>query len=258
MTMDWAQLYLFTLIFMRVTGFVLFNPILGRNSLPGLVRAGIVMVFSVFVLSTVGQAPTPPGSVLEFGLHLVLELGVGFVLDFVMQLFFMIIQVGGEVIDAQMGLTMAQVYDSSSQVNMTVTASLLNVLMVLLFFTENGHYTMLRIFLASDQVVPFGEAALGQAVASGVAEVFLSCMVLAIKLAFPILAAELLGELGMGILMKAIPQINAFVINIELKVIIGLVLLFLFLSPISEFLLGVEADMLEAMSQMLTIIAAPG
>lgn len=258
MTMDWAQLYLFTLIFMRVTGFVLFNPILGRNSLPGLVRAGIVMVFSVFVLSTVGQAPTPPGSVLEFGLHLVLELGVGFVLGFVMQLFFMVIQVGGEVIDAQMGLTMAQVYDSSSQVNMTVTASLLNVLMVLLFFTENGHYTMLRIFLASDQVVPFGEAALGQAVASGVAEVFLSCMVLAIKLAFPILAAELLGELGMGILMKAIPQINAFVINIELKVIIGLVLLFLFLSPISEFLLGVEADMLEAMSQMLTIIAAPG
>ena len=87
---------------------------------------------------------------------------------------------------------------------------------------------------------------------------FLTCMVLAIKLAFPILAAELLGELGMGILMKAIPQINAFVINTELKVIIGLVLLFLFLSPISEFLLGVEADMLEAMSQMLTIIAAPG
>lgn len=256
--MDWSQLYLFALIVMRVTGFVLFNPILGRTSLPNLVKAGMVMVFSVFVLSTAEQAPTPPGSVVEFGLHLVLELGVGFVMGFVMQLFFMVIQVGGEVIDNQMGLTMAQVYDASSQINMTVTASLLNVLMVLIFFAENGHYTMLRIFLASDQVLPFGEAALGQAVASGVTEVFLTCMVLAIKLAFPILAAELLGELGMGILMKAIPQINAFVINIELKVIIGLVLLFLFLSPISEFLLGVEADMLEAMSQMLTIIAAPG
>lgn len=256
--MDWSQLYLFALIVMRVTGFVLFNPILGRTSLPNLVKAGMVMVFSVFVLSTAGQAPTPPGSVVEFGLHLMLELGVGFVMGFVMQLFFMVIQVGGEVIDNQMGLTMAQVYDASSQINMTVTASLLNVLMVLIFFAENGHYTMLRIFLASDQVLPFGEAALGQAVASGVTEVFLTCMVLAIKLAFPILAAELLGELGMGILMKAIPQINAFVINIELKVIIGLVLLFLFLSPISEFLLGVEADMLEAMSQMLTIIAAPG
>ena len=77
-------------------------------------------------------------------------------------------------------------------------------------------------------------------------------------LAFAILAAELLGELGMGILMKAIPQINAFVINIELKVIIGLVLLFLFLNPINEFLLGAESEMLDSMSRMLQIIAAPG
>lgn len=256
--MDWSELYLFTLVFMRVSGFVLFNPILGRNSLPNLAKAGIIMVFSVFVLGMAGEAPAVPGSLLEFALRLLLELGLGFVMGFIMQLFFMIIQVGGEVIDAQMGLTMAQVYDASSQVNMTVTASLLNVLFVLNFFAENGHYTMLRIFLTSQQVVPFGQASFGQAVASGVAEIFLSCMVLAIKLAFPILAAELLGELGMGILMKAIPQINAFVINIELKVIIGLVLLFLFLTPISEFLLGAEANMLTSMSRMLQIIAAPG
>lgn len=256
--MDWSQLYLFTLIFMRVTGFVLMNPILGRTSLPNLVRAGMVMVFSVFLLGVTEQSPAVPATVLEFCLKLLLELGVGFVLGFVMRLFFMVIEVGGEIIDAQMGLNMAQVYDASSQVNMTVMAALLNVLMILTFFAENGHYTMLRIFLSSQQVVPFGEAAFGQAVASGVAEVFLSCMVLALKLAMPILAAELLGELSMGILMKAIPQINAFVINIELKVIIGLVLFFLFLSPISEFLLGVESEMLGTMSQALTMIGAPG
>lgn len=256
--MDWTELYLFSLIVMRVTGCIMLNPILGRNSLPNLVKAGIILVLSVFVMGMADQGPAVPASLVEFALRLLLELGVGFVLGFVMQLFFMIIQVGGEVIDAQMGLTMAQVYDASSQINMTVTASLLNVLFVLNFFAENGHYTMLRIFLTSQQVVPFGQAAFGQAVASGVAEVFLDNMVLAIKLAFPILAAELLGELGMGILMKAIPQINAFVINIELKVIIGLVLLFLFLSPISEYLLAAEAEMLKTMSRMLQIIAAPG
>lgn len=257
--MDWSELYLFTLIFMRVSGLVLLNPILGRNGIPNLAKAGMVMVFSVYVLGVTGETELAvPGTILEFCLRLLLEMGVGLVLSYVMQLFFMIIQVGGEVIDAQMGLTMAQIYDAGSQVNMTVTASLLNVLMVLDFFAENGHYTMLRIFLGSQKVLPFGEAFFGQAVASGVAEVFLSCMVLAIKLAFPILAAELLGELGMGILMKAIPQINAFVINIELKVIIGLVLLFLFLTPISEFLLDAEANMLNTMGRMLEIIAAPG
>ena len=162
---------------------------------------------------------------------------------------------GGEAIDAQMGLNMAQVYDASSQMNMTLTASLLQVLLILTFFAANGHYTLLRILLSSGAVVPYGSAVVGEAVASGIAEVFLGCMVLAIQLALPILAAELLGEVAMGILMKAIPQINAFVINMELKVIIGLVLLLVFLTPINEFLLGVEANMLDTVSQVLRIIA---
>ena len=140
-----------------------------------------------------------------------------------------------------MGMTMAQIYDASSQANMSVTASLLNILFFLNFFAENGHYTLMRILLGSAEILPFGTAVLGEAAASYVAEVFFSSMLLAVKMALPILAAELLGELGMGILMKAIPQINAFVINMELKVIIGLILLFLFLTPLSEFLLGAEA-----------------
>ena len=89
-------------------------------------------------------------------------------------------------------------------------------------------------------------------------QIFLSCIVLSLKLAMPILVAELLGEVGMGILMKAIPQINAFVINIELKVIIGLVLLFLFLTPINEFLLGIESEMLDQIAYALQVIGAGG
>lgn len=83
---------------------------------------------------------------------------------------------------------------------------------------------------------------------------FLACMLLAVKLAMPILAAELLGEVGMGVLMKAIPQINAFVINIELKVIIGLLLFFLLLTPINEFLLELESGMLSELGRILRLI----
>ena len=79
-------------------------------------------------------------------------------------------------------------------------------------------------------------------------------MLLAVKLAMPILAAELLGEVGMGVLMKAIPQINAFVINIELKVIIGLLLFCLLLTPINEFLLELESGMLSELGRILRLI----
>lgn len=253
--MDWTQLFLFELIVMRMTGFILFNPILGRTNVPGLVRAGFILVLSVAVYSAGDAAAvTVPANVVGFAVPMLLELLVGFVLSFVIRLFLTIVQMGGEFIDAQMGMTMAQIYDASSQVNMTVTGSILNILVVLDFFAENGHYTLLRILVSSGELLPYGTAAFGQSVASLVVEIFLSCIVLAVKLALPILAAELLGEIGMGILMKAIPQINAFVINIELKVIIGLGLFFLFLIPINEFLLDTELEMLARLRQVLQVI----
>ena len=243
---DWAQLYLFELIFMRMSGFLLFNPLLGRSNLPAMVKTGMALVLSILVFGTAGTGVPQPDTLVE--------LGIGLVLGFVMRVVFSVVQIGGEVIDTQMGMTMAQIYDASSQANLSVTASLLNILLILDFFAENGHYTLMRLLTTSGELVPYGAAALGDGVYAYVIELFLACMLLAVKLAMPILAAELLGEVGMGVLMKAIPQINAFVINIELKVIIGLLLFFLLLTPINEFLLELESGMLSELGRILRLI----
>lgn len=251
---DWAQLYLFELIFMRMSGFLLFNPLLGRSNLPAMVKTGMALVLSILVFGTAGTGVPQPDTLVEQAFRLLLELGIGLVLGFVMRVVFSVVQIGGEVIDTQMGMTMAQIYDASSQANLSVTASLLNILLILDFFAENGHYTLMRLLTTSGELVPYGAAALGDGVYAYVIELFLACMLLAVKLAMPILAAELLGEVGMGVLMKAIPQINAFVINIELKVIIGLLLFFLLLTPINEFLLELESGMLSELGRILRLI----
>lgn len=251
---DWAQLYLFELIFMRMSGFLLFNPLLGRSNLPAMVKTGMALVLSILVFGTAGTGVPQPDTLVELAFRLLLELGIGLVLGFVMWVVFSVVQIGGEVIDTQMGMTMAQIYDASSQANLSVTASLLNILLILDFFAENGHYTLMRLLTTSGELVPYGAAALGDGVYAYVIELFLACMLLAVKLAMPILAAELLGEVGMGVLMKAIPQINAFVINIELKVIIGLLLFFLLLTPINEFLLELESGMLSELGRILRLI----
>ena len=137
----------------------------------------------------------------------------------------------------------------------TSTATLLNLLMLMLFFVANGHITLLRIMMTSGDIVPFGSATLGDAVANRAVELFIECTILSIKLCLPILAAELLSQVGMGILMKVIPQINVFAINIELKVIVGLAMLLLLLSPFSEFLLKVESDMLTEIENILSLTA---
>lgn len=252
------QLYLLELIFMRLIGFAVLTPLLGRGGIPAMVRTGFAAVLSWFVFSTTQSTANVPGTVLEYVLRLLLELGVGLVLGFIMQITFSVVQVGGELMDNQMGMTMAQIYDAGSQANMTVTASLLNILLVLNFFEENGHYTMMRVILTSEKLVPFGTVALGADIAEYILEIFGTCMILAVKLAMPVLAAELLGEIAMGILMKAIPQINAFVINMELKVIVGLVLLYFMLNPISEFLLGLESDMLDQFGRALQLLGGAG
>lgn len=151
-------------------------------------------------------------------------------------------------------MSMARTYDAGSQSSMTSTATLLNMLAILLFFAANGHITLLRILVTSGEIVPYGAAAMGDAVANRVVELFAECALLAIKLSLPILATELMGQVGMGILMKVIPQINVFAINIELKVIIGLAMLLLMLAPFSEYLLSVESQMLHALEEVLALM----
>lgn len=250
---DWAELTLFLYIAARMSGFILFNPILNRRNIAGLFRAGMVLVFSVFVMSAARTAVPVPVGIVELGVRMLLELGVGFLLGMAVSFFFYIPQLTGTVVDTQMGLTMNQIYDAGSQANMSVSGVLLNTLMTLLFFAANGHHTMIRLFLTSEQIAPFGQVSLGLPAFNAMLELFVQCTLMGVKMAMPILAAELVAQVGMGILMKVIPQINVFAINVELKVIVGLVLLLLLIAPFSEFLLEVESMMLNSLGELLQL-----
>ena len=250
---DWAALTAFLFISARVSGFILFNPILGRANIPAAFRTGMITVLSIFVASSsTRQVPSPSG-VVELCVRLLLELAVGFLLGMAVNFFFYIPQLAGSMIDTQMGMTMNQMYDAGAQANLSVTGQLLNILMTLLFFAGGGHLTLLRLFLTSEEIVPLGMVSIGLPAYNLLLELFVECTVLAVKLCMPVLAAELIAQVGMGVLMKVIPQINVFAINIELKVIVGLALLLVLVIPFSEFLLQAEGAMLNALHDILTL-----
>ena len=252
--MDWAEITLFMAILARMSGFILFNPLLGRRDVPGVFRSGMAMVLAVTVFSMTEEGPAVPGTIFEMALLLFVEMVMGYILGVAMNFFLYIPLLGGETIDAQMGMSMGKTYDPGSQTSTSVSATMLNTMMLLMFFVANGHHTLLRIMMASGQVVPFGQIRLGQNLYWAVLELFIDCTILAIKLCMPVLAAELMGQMGMGVLMKVIPQINIFVINIDLKVIIGLGLELLLLAPMSEFLLGAEVKMLRSLQDLLMMM----
>lgn len=253
--MDWSSLTLFLLIVGRMTGCVAFNPLFGRRGIPSMVKAGFILMLSICVYGVSPARPQVPGTLLGLVLVFLLELFLGYVLGLVINFFFYIPVMAGSMADMQMGLSMASAYDPSSGIQVTVTSTLLNIMMSLMFFVANGHQTLIRIFLASGRVIPFGAVAPGEELYGAVLEVFINCTILGIKLAMPILAAELMGQVGMGILMKVIPQINIFVINIDLKVIVGLGLLMLLLAPFSEFLMSAENQMLVTLQRILPLMS---
>ena len=201
-----------------------------------------------------GQQVQMPSTLLGLALIFLLELGLGYILGLIVNIFFYIPLMAGSVIDMEMGLAMASTYDPGSGIQVTATSTLLNVLMTLLFFAANGHLTLIRILLRSGGLVPYGGVTPGPELYSTVMDIFVNCTVLGVKLCMPILAAELMGQVGMGIIMKAIPQINVFVINIEVKVIVGLVLILILMTPFSEFLLSVETEMLYAVERALSLM----
>lgn len=249
-----AQVTLFSLILMRMSGFILLNPILGRRNIPMQIKAGFIFVLTLTVYSFSAGDAFDIANPLEYGFLLLKEFAAGYVIGYVTELFFFVITFAGYVMDFQMGLSMSTVYDPQSNTQVPITGSLLQAFYVLLFFAVDGHLALMKILLQSAEIVPYGGIVITQNLALRVIDLFSECVIMGIKFAFPILAAEFLIEIGVGILNKIVPQINIFVINIQLKVIVGLGLLVFLISPIGEYLSNLVTVMIKTIQEIITFL----
>lgn len=251
---DTAHLTLFSLILMRMSGFILLNPILGRKNIPMTVKAGLVMALTLCVYSFSAAEVPAVDNTIVYGVLLLKEFAVGYVVGFVTELFFMVLTFAGFIIDFQMGLSMANVYDPQSNSQIPVTGSLMQAYFMLLFFAVDGHLALMKILLTSAEIVPYGGVLVTQNIGMRMMEIFVECIEMGVKFAMPILAAEFLVEMGVGILNKAVPQISIFIINIQLKIIVGLGLLVILFSPLSDYLEKIMTTMIKTIQGVLTFL----
>lgn len=244
---------------MRMAGFVFLNPVFGRRNIPNMVKTGFVMVLTmvVYTVEIAGGATDEieAAHTLMYGIFLMKEFAIGYLLGFTMQLFDMVMTYAGTVIDFQLGLSMAMVYDVQNGGQVALTGNILQVFFMLIFFAVDGHLAMLKIMVTSARVVPYGEIAFAKGAAWMMLDIFCQCIVLAVKLSFPLIAFEFLVQVGVGIMSKVNPQINLFVMSIQLRVAIGFILLVFLVSPISSFMGDVIATMMNTMEQVLETAA---
>ena len=243
-----AAVFLFGMILLRMTGAIVFHPVFGRSNIPALVKAAFIFVLSlvVFVWNQASLDHIPVG-VPDFLIMAMKELLIGFCMGFGVELAFMVFQFAGSVIDFSMGLSMAQMYDPQTGTQMSVSTYVYSALCTLLFFQQNGHIRFLDLVFRTYSYIPAGGAVVAEGLPEFVLRYFTTCIVMGLQLAIPIAGIELMTEIAIGFMMRVVPQINIFVVSFQIKLIVGMAMILLLLSPMAARV----TDLYEGMFDML-------
>lgn len=242
------------MIFMRMSGCIMFNPILGRKNIPTILQIGLTLMMSLFIYPLVPDKSLVISSVLVFTIEAIKELLIGFIIGYIIQLFLSAILTAGEMIDMQVGISMSKIYDPSSNVSMPLSASIINLMFILIFFAANGHLTLIQIFTKLALVVPYGGELITAGMAQSLVSMFSMILIYAVKMSLPILAAELVTEIAIGLVMKAVPQIDIFTVNVQLKVLLGFGIMIIMVPAMAAFLEKLMTLMFDNINHVFTAL----
>lgn len=219
----------------RVTGIFSFNPIFSRRGVPNTIKAGASIMLAVVMTAAGGFEYTMPAGLLPFVFDLVKELLVGAVLGFFVNLLLQVFSMAGEVTDMQLGLSMAKSYDPTFG-NAGLSTQYYSYWFMLYFFAVGGHKSYIELFAVSYEHIPIGYSSFNINLLLILVKFFEIVMTLGLKLAMPVIAASLISEFCVGVLMKAVPTIHVFVLNIQIKMLVGFVVLAASCGVVGEFM----------------------
>lgn len=234
----------FLLVFVRMTGLFVIAPIFGRRNIPNYLKIGLALVISVLLVNAV---PMPKlegySNIWAYGLLVAKEFLVGITIGFVSYLVLTGIYVAGQLIDTQIGFGMVSVFDPMSNIQVPVTANLYFMISMLVFLMVNGHHMVIRALVESYRYIPVGGAVFQSAMMNDIIRVFSQVFVTGFKIAAPVTAAILVVDVALGVISKAVPQINVFVLGMPLKIAIGIIVMIITIPVFISFVDVLRDDM---------------
>ena len=194
----------------------------------------VIMTMSPSVNASVPEVT----NIIGFAMIAFKELFIGMVFGFFTNLIMTVLIYAGEIIDMQTGLGMAKTMDPTTGINMPIFANIYYYLFIFYFFITNGHLSYIKLFTISYESIPVGyDFTLNTIDLTYVIVMYFgTVMTLAVKFALPLMVTEMITEICIGILMKAVPTIQVLSVNIQLKIIVGLLILTAAARPMAEFI----------------------
>ena len=247
------------LVFIRLTSFFLVAKSLFPKGTPPILKGAIGMILSFSIISGINYQV-----VLEINNNYMLvysvisEIMSGVILGFIANMIFDFIRMAGGYMDIQIGLSMMNMLDPSSETTSTPFSNLSYFISMVIFFIIDGHHLLIKCLIQSFKVVNIGQNIVFQDTFSVVLDAFREYFVIGVKIAIPLVLIIIITDLCMALVSRTVPAINVMILGMPVKMVVGL-LTFIALLPIMikivSYAFNLIPDIIEEMLKVLP--AAP-
>lgn len=251
------ELEYFLLILVRVASFVFIAPFFSMNNTPARVRVAL----SVFVAFLLYQSVTPAqalifDTVMDYAIIVIKEAIAGLLIGFGANICMSILNFAGHIADMEMGLSMVTLMDPNSREQTSITGVLYQYAFTMMMIASGMYRYLLGALADTFVLIPVGGIVYrGDALLNTIIQFLSDYVIIGFRIVLPIFCVILLLNAILGVLAKVSPQMNMFAVGIQLKIIVGLSVLFftVYMMPgASDFIYGemktVMASFVEAIS----------
>lgn len=239
----------FLLIFTRVSCFVFLAPFFSMKNTPATIRVGI----SFFTAMLLYQSLTPANivefdSVLEYAVIVMKEAIVGLLIGFAASICTSIVNFAGSISDMETGLSMATLMDPTTQENTSITGVFYQYVLMLMMIATGMYRYLFGALADTFTLIPVnGEVFRGDALLTSMLGFLGDYVVIGFRIVLPVFCTMLLLNTVLGVLAKVSPQMNMFAVGIQLKILVGLSVIFI----TAGMLPGTADYIFEEMKQMI-------
>ncbi len=245
------------LIFSRVLGLFTMSPIFGRRNLVTFAKI-ILSLFITYILMPITTVTFDASTSTLWGYAFLIakETILGLIIGYVTTVIFLVPLMAGQVIDMQIGFGMVQIFDPMANAQTAMTGTLLNFIMLITFMYMDGHLVLIEILAESFSWIPPGTLVYEPEVVWRIVEIFLYMLLMAVRVAMPIIGIMAIAEVALGIIVRSVPQMNVFVLGIPLKIFLGVLSIFMILPIYIAFTEGLFNDLFKALEAVFQDIQA--
>lgn len=215
----------FSLGFTRLGTFMAVVPLFNMRNVPMIVKLGFAAICSLVAMPPLETSWNIElwGVLALLAIH---EVVIGLVLALVVVLVFSIVNFAGHYVDTPIGFGMASVFDPAIGGQIPVFSQFYYIMAVLIFLGVDAHLWLIQAVQYSFEVIPFGGLIQLEPAFWLVMDLVKQIFIIGMQIALPITATILLTDIGLGIVIRAVPQINVFVLGFPIKILVGLIVVY--------------------------------